>query len=65
MGQKNSSRGGDGDDAVDGVTKEIDYLAEHTHLNQEQLRALYEKYFAEDKISKKDFLKEFSATFPK
>ena len=68
MGQGQSGSGASKDAAAsaeENVTKEIEYLAEHTSLNKEELRGIYEKYFAKDKISKKEFLKEFEATFPK
>ena len=60
MGQNQS-----GEDFEESLSREIDYLAEHTSLNQEQLRNIYDKYFAEKKISKKDFTEEFKTTFPK
>lgn len=61
MGQGHSG----GEEGKGAVAQEIEYLAEHTSLKQEQLKEIYEKYFTENKISKKDFLQEFTATFPK
>ncbi len=44
---------------------EAEYLSEHTGLTVEEVRRLHGEYAAKNKITKKEFLREFKKTFPK
>ena len=59
MGQASSSSS-----KVD-LEAEATYLSQHTGLTAEDVRALHAEYADKNKISKKEFLKEFKKTFPK
>ncbi len=60
MGSGGSKGGG----VVD-LSAEAEYLSERTGLDREEVLRMHEEYSAKNKMSRKEFVKEFKRTFPK